>query len=173
MTDSTMTTARLTLRKPASYDAQWIYELNNDPVWVRFIGNRAVHSVRDARRYIDNTLEHFDEWGYGLWVMERLDTGKPQGMCGLLNRDIFTCPDLGFALLSDARGKGYAQEGAEAILEWAIEHFDCGYITAMAHRDNNSSRKLLGRLGFEQRGTIFMPNVERQVFYWRDMTNLK
>ena len=46
MTDFTMTTARLTLRKPASYDAQWIYELNNDPENARRIEAEWFHNVK-------------------------------------------------------------------------------------------------------------------------------
>ncbi|WP_018982864.1 GNAT family N-acetyltransferase [Salinimonas chungwhensis] len=168
MGEMTLFCGRLKLRLADQHDVRWVYELNNDPLWVRYIGNRSVHSIADARRYIDNALSHFERWGYGLWVIERRDTGKAQGMCGLINRGIFSSPDLGFALLKDARGKGYAQEASAAVLDWAARHHRFPYITAMAHPDNNSSQKLLGRLGFNRQGMIFMPNVARQILFRRD-----
>ena len=45
-------TERLTLRLLTSDDATFTLQLLNDPAWLRFIGDRDVCTVEDAKRYI-------------------------------------------------------------------------------------------------------------------------
>ena len=161
-----ITTSRLLLRLPEQDDRNWIFALNHDPLWLRFIGNRGVHTLKDARVYIDNVHKHFDSNGYGLFVIEDRLTGEALGMCGLINRGIFSSPDLGFALLSEAHGKGVALEACQAVVEYARDELGCDYLTAMTHLENVCSQALLNKLGFERRGRLFMQNVVPQAFFW-------
>jgi len=48
-------TERLTLRPLTTGDAAFILELVNDPDWLRNIGDRNVHTLADAERYITNS----------------------------------------------------------------------------------------------------------------------
>lgn len=169
MSDYQFISSRLGLRKACGDDAPWIYTLNNDPAWLRFIGNRGVHSINDAKKYIALSHEHFDRWGYGLWVVERRHDRQPLGMCGLLNRGIFGCPDLGFAFLAESRGKGYASEAALAVIKRAKSYYQFSYLSAIVHRHNTPSRQLLERLGYRHQGHLFMPNLTRQQLYWRTL----
>ena len=47
-------TARLTLRAFTPDDAAFVVELLNDPGWLRFIGDRKVRTIDDARHYLTN-----------------------------------------------------------------------------------------------------------------------
>ena len=49
-------TPRLTLRNFVATDAAFVLALVNDPDWIRFIGDRNVHSLDDAQTYIENRL---------------------------------------------------------------------------------------------------------------------
>lgn len=169
MAEYQFTSPRLGLRPACEQDAAWIYELNNDPIWVKYIGNRNVHSMADARRYIAHIRGHLDQWGYGLWVVERQDSSIPLGLCGLLTRGVFTAPDLGFGFLAEHRGKGLAQEACKTVLQAARQHYQFTYVTAMTHPENKASQQLLGRLGFASRGNLFMPGLPRQRLYWRHL----
>lgn len=164
-----LSTSRLRLRKPVADDRNWIFALNHDPLWLRFIGNRGVHTLKDANRYIDNALVHFENHGYGLFAVEDKLTGKPLGMCGLINRGIFSAPDLGFALLPQARGQGIGGEAGEAVISYARDTLGVTYLTAMTHADNIDSQKLLMKLGFKKRGNLFMSGVFAQHFFWLDL----
>ena len=161
------TSARLGYREPLMEDAQWIHTIQQDPEWIRFIGNRGVHSISDAKRYIELMQDHKKRWGYGLWVAQLQSTGEPVGLCGLVTRQVFRCPDLGFALRGEYRGMGYGTEAGEAVLGQAAERYHFDFVTGMAHKHNERSRKLLARLGFCQQGKIFVPGMERQRLYWR------
>src|SRR5262245_51998217 len=108
-------TARLRLRELTSEDAAFIYELVNEPAWIQWLGDRNVHSLDDARRYIANgPVASYAKHGFGLWAVEQKASGEPVGMCGLVKRATLAHADLGFALLARHRGHGYAREAAAA-----------------------------------------------------------
>lgn len=164
------TSARLGYREPVMGDAHWVHSMQQDPEWVRFIGNRGVHSISDAKRYIELIQDHKKRWGYGLWVIQLQSTGEPVGMCGLLTRQVFRCPDLGFALRGDYRRLGYGTEAGEAVLKRAAGHYQFDFVTGMAHKHNVRCRQLLTRLGFRHQGKIFIQGMERQQLYWRTLS---
>ena len=142
-------TARLRLRELQYADAAFIRELVNDPAWLRFIGDRHVHSDDDARGYIDRILcGHYARYGFGLWAVEALATGEAAGLCGLIRRDALEHPDLGFAFLERHRGLGYAREAAGAVVGLARERFGFTVLFAITNTDNIASQKVLEHVGF-------------------------
>jgi [ribosomal protein S5]-alanine N-acetyltransferase len=143
-------TARLRLRELAHTDAAFIRELVNDPAWLRFIGDRNVHSDDDARGYIDKIRDgHYARYGFGLWAVEAFESGEPVGMCGLIRRDSLEHPDLGFAFLERHRGRGYAREAAAVVVGLARERFGFTKLLAITNSDNTASQKVLERVGFQ------------------------
>ncbi len=158
-------TSRLTVCALTSDDAPWLLTLNQDPLWLRFIGNRGVHSLADAHQYIARTAAHFDEWNYGLLAVKDTQSKAPLGLCGLINRFLFTCPDLGFALLPEARGRGVAKEASSAVIHWAKDELKFDYLTAMTHPENLKSQQVLTSLAFEKRGKLCIDQEGVQSFY--------
>jgi RimJ/RimL family protein N-acetyltransferase len=153
-------TARLRLRELVHDDAAFILELLNDPAWLRFIGDRNVHSLDDARGYIDKIRNgSYAKHGFGLWAVEALATGETAGLCGLIRRDVLEHPDLGFAFLERHRGKGYAREAAAAVLALARERFGFEKLLAVTTKDNVTSQKALEHLGFRYERRIDWPET--------------
>ncbi|MBL7962195.1 GNAT family N-acetyltransferase, partial [bacterium] len=109
-------TSRLTIRELNSDDAEFILKLVNTPTWLKFIGDRGVKNLDDAKKYIENgPVKSYADNGFGLYLME-LKIGKaPIGMCGLIKRDFLPDPDIGFALMPEFEGKGYGYESASAV----------------------------------------------------------
>ena len=86
-------TERLALRRLTDDDAGFVHELVNEPSWIRFIGDRGVRSLEDARAYLDKgPLEMYRRFGFGLWVVELKETGEATGLCGLIKRDALDPP---------------------------------------------------------------------------------
>lgn len=75
-------------------------------------------------------------------------------MCGLINRYVFSCPDLGFALLPDARKQGIALEATKAVIDWVEMEGDMHFITASTHPENERSQHLLRQLGFKKNAAL-------------------
>ena len=142
-------TERLHLRLQTAADAPFLLALMNDPAWLRHIGDRGVRTEAEARAYIESvTRAMYAEHGVGLLLVERKSDGAPIGLCGLLHRDAFDAPDLGFALAEAYRGQGYAREAAAATLAHAERSRGVERVLALAAPGNTASIRLLERLGF-------------------------
>ena len=142
-------TERLSLRQLTVDDAEFILALLNDPAFLRYIGDKKVRNLDDARQYILNgPVASYERHGFGLNCVELRETHTPIGMCGLLKREELPDPDIGFALLPDFCNKGFAFEASEAVLRDAHERLNLQRILAITSLDNEASIKLLQRLGF-------------------------
>jgi RimJ/RimL family protein N-acetyltransferase len=158
-------TPRLRLRKFTFDDAPFIMRLVNEPSWLQFIGDRNVHSVPDAEQYLLNgTMRSYVDNGFGSGMVTLKATGEEIGMCGLFKRDYLEEVDLGFALLPEYTGKGYALEIAEATLRYARETLGFPRVAAFTAQDNYTSMKLLDKLGFKPAGTITLEGETLNLF---------
>ena len=113
-------TERLILRRLDEGDADFIFELVNDPDWLRYIGDKGVKTLEDARTYIrTGPVAMYERVGFGLYLVESKEGGAPIGICGLLKRDTLEDVDIGFAFLPAYRSQGFAREAAAATLAYA------------------------------------------------------
>ncbi len=142
-------TDRLSVRRLALDDAAFILELVNDPDWLRFIGDRHVHSLDEARTYLQNgPLAMYDRSGFGLYAVVLKGHASPIGMCGLIKREGLIDVDLGFAYLPQYRAQGYGFEAAAAVMAYGRRTFGLKRLVAITSLDNERSIRLLEKLGF-------------------------
>ncbi len=143
-------TPRLKIRWLGVGDTAFIYTLVNDPTWIRYIGDKHVSNLEDAKTYIETgPVEMYRNLGFGLNHVSLKQDGTPIGICGLLKRETLADVEIGFALLPGFRSQGYAFEAATAVLEHGCAWLEISRIVAILTPDNLASRKLLGKLGFE------------------------
>lgn len=63
-------TDRLILRKLTEEDASFILKLLNEPLFLRFIGDRGVRTIADARSYLLNgPIQSDRRFGFGLYLL--------------------------------------------------------------------------------------------------------
>jgi ribosomal-protein-alanine N-acetyltransferase len=142
---------RLALRLARHADAAFLLRLMNQPSWLRNIGDRKVHTLEDAARYVEaRLLAPARALGYGMYVIERRQDGAAVGLCGLVKRDTLPDPDLGFALLDEHAGHGYALEAASAVLSHARGTLRLQRVLAIVAPANHRSARLLLKLGFRR-----------------------
>lgn len=153
-----ITTARTTLRGLTTHDGASICALLNQPSFLRYIGDRMVRSPDDASVFIETRYRRsYRDHGFGLYAIERRDSGAWVGICGLVRREELDHPDIGFAVLPEHEGQGLAFEAATATLTFARDTFDVRRVLAIATPDNLRSHRLLARLGFESEGQVTLP----------------
>lgn len=141
-------TERLRLRRFTVDDTAFILELVNDPSWLRFIGDRNVRNLEDAKNYIlKGPVASYAKHGFGLWLVELKADGTPLGICGLLQRDTLPDVDIGFALLPQFCGQGYAVEAGLATMAYGRTTVGLKRIVAITSPDNESSIRILDKLG--------------------------
>ncbi len=139
---------RLSLRELGLHDADFILRLLNEPGFLRFIGDKGVRTLDDAREYlIKGPLESYRRHGFGLYLVSRRADGTPIGMCGLVKRDSLVDPDVGFAFLEAHWSKGYASEAAAAVLAHGRNTLGIARIVAITALDNQGSIAVLEKIG--------------------------
>ena len=145
---SVLETDRLRLCRLTPDDAPFILRLVNEPSWLRFIGDRGVRTLEDARRYVfDGPMQSYERNGFGLYRVDAKATGKPIGICGLIRREGLDGVDLGFALFPEACGAGMATEASGAVLDEA-RALGLSRILAITVPANIASIRVLQKLGF-------------------------
>ncbi|MCS4231906.1 RimJ/RimL family protein N-acetyltransferase [Stenotrophomonas maltophilia] len=145
-------------------DAAPMLALLNDPGFLRFIGDRDVRSEAQAREYIAlRVLHSYALNGFGMYAIERLSDGAWLGNAGLVRRDGLPGPDVGYAVLGQYAGHGYASEAAQAVFTHARDVVGLKDLYGIISPDNLASAAILRRLGMQQRGPIQLPGSEEWV----------
>lgn len=141
-------TPRLVLREVVPEDAPFVLSILNTPGWLRFIGDRNVHDIAAAEEYIRSRFQFsYKTYGYGIYAIELTD-GTLIGLGGLVKREYLQHPDIGYALMPEFAGSGYAHEAATAVLQFAYDTLHHTMIHAIVTPDNDRSIHLLQKLGF-------------------------
>ncbi|MFZ6687132.1 GNAT family N-acetyltransferase [Undibacterium sp. SXout11W] len=142
-------TDRLALRLFNIDDEKFVFELLNDPNWIKNIGDRGITNLDKARAWItEGPLVCQANYGFSFYVVTLRETGIAIGCCGLIKRDVLDFADIGYAFLPTYRGKGYALESALATVQYAHEKLGLRKLLAITSPDNNSSNKLIQKMGF-------------------------
>jgi [ribosomal protein S5]-alanine N-acetyltransferase len=167
MNSSILKTKRLELVEFTVDDSDFILRLLNTPGWLENIGSRGVNSVSDAEKYIINKLiPSYHNNGFGFWLMRLKSTGEPVGMCGFAKRPGLDDPDVGFALLPEYEGQGYAFEAAKACMEYASTKMKIVVIKAITAKTNVRSQKLLEKIGLKFEKLITLPNDKEEIMLY-------
>jgi RimJ/RimL family protein N-acetyltransferase len=163
-------TTRLRLREITLDDSEFILELLNTPKFIRFIGDRGVRSIDDAREFADTKyIQSYRDHGYGLYTVELKETGEPVGMCGFVRRDTLPGPDIGFAFLPRFESQGFGFESSDAILDYGRDTLGFTQLFAITSQDNEVSGKLLTKLGFRFDRLVMMNNGEELKLFERTL----
>jgi [ribosomal protein S5]-alanine N-acetyltransferase len=143
-------TERLTLRRLSLDDAAFILELLNDPSFLRFIGDKGVRNLEDARQYVlKGPIASYQQLGFGIYLVALKTTRVPIGMCGLVKRDALEDVDIGFAFLPEFRSQGYALESAAAVKDYGLSVLGLQRLLAITNKDNEASIRVLEKIGLK------------------------
>ena len=157
-------TARLRIEELTEDDAGFTLSLLNDPAFIEHIGDRNVRDVEQARQYLlAGPLLSYREHGFGMYALRLKDSGELVGMCGLVKRPSLEDVDIGYALLPQFRGAGYAMEAAQRIKHWALEELGLRRLVAIVSPHNRASRQLLEQLGMRHEGMVTLAGDDESI----------
>jgi RimJ/RimL family protein N-acetyltransferase len=149
-------------------DADFLRALLNDPGWLANIGERNVRTRRQARAWI--ATRHTDAYGrlgFGFWAVERKSDGRLMGMCGLVKRDTLLEVDVGYALMPEFRGQGYAREAAHACVQYAHEVLGLAEVWGITGPDNAPSAAVLQKIGLRDAGITRLVGNDHDTWLFR------
>jgi len=148
--------ARLRLRPHVLSDYPACKALWQHPNTIRFIGGVA----QSDQEVWFRLLRYGGMWallGYGFWVFEDRNTGEVLGEGGLLNarRDIAglqDIPEVGWALMPQAQGRGLATEAMTTVLDWADGQLAADRTGCIIDPGNAASLRVAAKLGYAEVG---------------------
>lgn len=146
-------TARTLMRghRPADFEA--MMAMWSDDIVTRFILGRPSTANETWSRLL-RYIGHWQALGFGYWAIEDRDTGRFIGEVGFANykRDIEPSlgdvPEAGWALASQAHGKGIATEVMTAALDWADRNFPDPKTVCILDLEHHGSMRVAEKLGY-------------------------
>lgn len=165
--DNTYETERLILRPMSAEDRDFVFELYNRPKFIQHIGNRNVNTVEDAEAYILNRFApQIERLGYGNYLLVTKDSNEKIGAVGIFEREGLDVVDIGYSLLEEFEGKGYAFEGAQKVKSIGMDDFGLSKISAIISKENVSSQKLIEKLGLKFKKYVTLPGETEELNYY-------
>jgi RimJ/RimL family protein N-acetyltransferase len=156
-------TERLSINELTVQDAPFVLTLLNTPTWLRFIGDRGIKNLDEARNYLLNgPIASYKRLGFGLYLIKLKEGDIPVGMSGLIKRDGLDDVDVGFALHPDYTGKGYAFEATAAVMTYAREVLKLTTVLAITTEDNTHSISLLQKIGLRYKKMVTLPGNQKE-----------
>lgn len=138
-------TARLVLRPFLPGDCDAYRALNADPVVRRYLGGVLTPAEADAERA--EIADFFARRGLGMIPVTRKDNGAFLGTCGLSYTPWYAELEIGWRLLPDYWGEGYATEAARAWRDHAFGTLGVERLISVADAPNIASHRVMARLG--------------------------
>jgi ribosomal-protein-alanine N-acetyltransferase len=168
MTGMQLETDRMVLRRVTLDDADLLLAVWNDPAFIENVGDRGVRTTEEAIAAMQaGALKLYADYGYGPFAMVRKDDGTRMGICGLFKRDNLDYPDIGFGVLPEFCGQGYAGEAALAVVAHARDDLRIKELTAIVSPGNAPSIGLIEKLGLVFAKMITMPGDDEEICLYR------
>ena len=103
---------------------------------------------------LDGCLKHPDQWDwYAAWMIEKRDATPVGDLCfkGLGDDGV---AEIGYGILEEYRGQGYAAEAVQAVCRWAFRHSELRALEAETAPENTASQRVLEKCGFRTNGSV-------------------
>jgi RimJ/RimL family protein N-acetyltransferase len=146
-------TLRLSMRRFTLDDGDDLYALNSDPRVMKFIADGTVSTRDEAagalRRFVRYPSLYPD---LGIWHTSRRDTGAFIGFFALNYAGKSTDIEVGYRLLHNAWGLGFATEGATALVHFGFDDLGLDRIIGVTLPGNKASQNVLMKAGLADRG---------------------
>ncbi|AGL87112.1 RimJ/RimL family protein N-acetyltransferase [Pseudomonas protegens] len=141
--------ARLLLRQWRDDDLPEFAAMCADPQVMRYFP--APLSRLESAALIGRIRGHFAEHGFGVWALERKDTGAFIGFTGLgvvgFEASFTPAVEIAWRLAREHWGLGYASEAAWTALRCAFDRLSLDEVVAFTTRNNLPSQKVMQAIG--------------------------
>jgi RimJ/RimL family protein N-acetyltransferase len=146
-------TLRLDLREFVAADQPDLVRLDTDPRVMRYIGNGSASRPAEVAAMLRRILRYPRLYpDLGLWRATRRDSGAFVGWFSLKYAGKSADIEVGYRLLRDAWGFGFATEGAQALVDYGFDDLDLDRIIGVTHKDNVASQRVLLKCGLADCG---------------------
>ena len=148
-------TDRLLLREYVEDDAEAFFKLNSDPEVLRFVPDKALLNVEQARQIlVDHPIADYRKYGFGRGACILKSTGEQIGFAGLKYLDELGEVDVAFRLMRAHWGQGLATEAALASVRFGFADLDLKRIIGLVMPENIASVRVLEKTGLRYADSV-------------------
>ncbi|MCH9762803.1 MAG: GNAT family N-acetyltransferase [Gammaproteobacteria bacterium] len=144
-------TERLILRTWDKTDREPMALIDQDKQVCQFLP--AIGTKTTTNAIIERSTRHYDAKGFCLYAVELKATGEMIGFLGLITSSFeahFTpAVEIGWRIASRHWNKGYATEGARAVLDYAFTHLNLDEVVSFTVTHNQASRRVMEKIGLQ------------------------
>jgi RimJ/RimL family protein N-acetyltransferase len=142
-------TDRLRLRQWLASDREAFARLNADARVMEYFP--AVLSREESDALAVRIAAHLEQYSWGLWAVEIPNVTPFAGFIGLstprFEAHFTPCTEIGWRLAAEFWGRGYATEGALAVLAFGFSKLGLEEIVSFTVPGNLPSRRVMERIG--------------------------
>jgi RimJ/RimL family protein N-acetyltransferase len=151
--NSFLETPRLSLREFRADDADNLYRLHRDPRVMRYIGDGSVGTRESVAMALARAASHYRNYpGLGIWPAAERESGEFIGWFCLKYVPHTVEIEVGYRLLPQAWGYGYATEGASELIRYAFEVMGLYRVIGLTNPGNTASQRVLLKAGMNDAG---------------------
>ncbi|UHA73386.1 GNAT family N-acetyltransferase [Paenibacillus sp. 481] len=151
----TITTDRLMLRPFECSDAQRVYEFcNNYNIYKSTLTLPYPYPLECALSWIQTHEDHFNDNKLYEFAISDKRTNELYGAIALSNNQIHKNGELAYWIGEEYWGKGYATEGAKAIIEFAFVEKHYHKVYARYFASNPGSGRVMQKVGMVREGVL-------------------
>ncbi|EEW2161033.1 GNAT family N-acetyltransferase [Escherichia coli] len=123
--------------------------MDGDSGVMRYITGGVVKTPEETREGIRRIQARWNKYKFSWWAIKEKASGVIVGAACLQHlANVDGAPfEIGWRLIPEHNGKGYATEAAKAIIEDAAERLGATYLVAVADPENIPSQRVMQRLG--------------------------
>lgn len=148
-------TQRLLVREYTPDDAEAFFKLNTDPEVLRYVPDKALESVEQARQLlIDHPIADYAKHGFGRGACIIKSTGEQIGFAGLKYLNELGEIDVAYRFLPKYWGQGLATEAAIASIHYGFTDLRLKRIVGLAMPANVASIRVLEKAGLRYSETV-------------------
>ena len=150
-----LVTDRLVLRETAPFDVDAVFEMESDPVAMRYWSHLPMREVAEARAAVERAMGYFASRVGLRWALTRPEENRLLGHVSLFNfSEQSGRADLGYGLARPHWGRGLMHEALTAVVEYAFGPLGLRRLEADVDPANAASLRAVERLGFQREGLL-------------------
>ncbi len=162
-------TKRLCAERLQQGHFEFIHQMNCDERIMAHLGGP--RSSEQTSEYMKHNLSHWEQYGYGIWILRQLETGVFTGRGGLRNAVLAGKDEVevAYGLLPEFWNMGLATEFVEAVVQLGFSEIGLSSLACITQQGNAASQRVLEKTDFQFERDIIYQGKPHKLFR-RDIT---
>lgn len=157
-------TPRLLMRPFSESDFGDLHSLYSNPIVMNHVPPFRPLTLDDTKASLQRIILNFDNTGYGEFAVIERKEKRFIGRFGLQVLENTGFMNIDYLFLPDWWHKGYATEGAMAILRSAFNDWGLETVVGVVRQDNKASARVMEKVGMSFKSHVFYYNCD-MLFY--------